>query len=138
MKLHTNNRHSPSTKLSGVTLVELSVVIAVIIILVSATTLSTTAFRNWQAGLEAGETLKGVYQAQKLFLADNPTTDITDASAVTAADIIPYLPSGELVMPQVIGLDDVGYAINFNVMPPTSAYGDKSAPSDNSVWDAGK
>lgn len=129
----------PSRKrLKGVTLVELSVVIAVLIALVSVTTLSGTAFLDWKKGLEAGETLKGVYQAQKLFLADNPTTDPT---SITEANIIPYLPNSPGVMPTITGLDGGSYTIKVNNAdgkPTINGYADQSPPSDNSVWDAGK
>lgn len=133
MKKLLNDQLRPS---KGVTLIELSLIIAVLLILISASTLSVTAYQNWKKGLEAGEDLKAVYQAQKLYLADNPTTLVAD---ITAADIIANLPNGMAAIPTVTGLDGTDRAIIFTQSPPIIEGGyDPSPPGDNSLWDAGK
>lgn len=135
MKKLLNDQLRPS---KGVTLIELSLIIAVLLILISASTLSVTAYQNWKKGLEAGETLKAVYQAQKLYLADKPTTT---SGELTWEKISSYHPNAKpgvvLTKPQVVDLDGGKHDISFDVMPPTSAYGDPTGPGD-SLWDAGK
>ncbi|MGJ8671646.1 type II secretion system protein [Rubritalea sp.] len=121
----------------GVTLVELSVVMSVLIILVSATTFSVSAYKNWKTGLQAGEDLKAIYQAQRLYLADNPTVA---PGALTAALIIPYLPgTNPVALPVINDLDGNALAITITVVPPVFANGyDPSPPANNGVWDAGQ
>ena len=131
-------RHSSTYRSNrkALTIVELSVVIMVMTILISTVTFSISAYKNWQKGLQAGETLKAVYQAQRLYLADNPTTQVAN---LTNADIIPYLPTGMAAMPTVTGLDGVAYNINVTVSPPTIiGYEDQSKSADDGQWDAGK
>ncbi|WP_018970716.1 type II secretion system protein [Rubritalea marina] len=129
--------YKPTFPKNGLTLIELTVVISIILVMLSTVLISVTAYRDWQEGIEAGETLKGVYQAQRLFLADNPTTNV---GTITNADIIPYLPdSFGGVMPTVTGLDGVVYAITVNVSPPIiTGYTDPSGSTDDGQWDAGK
>jgi len=130
MKLHKN----PHKK--GVTLIELTVVISVILTLISTTFYGVSYWRDWSKGLAAGEDLKSVYQAQKLFLADNPTTVIAN---ITSADITPYLPNGMTAIPTVTDLDGGARTITITVSPPVLSGGyDPMPPSDNSMWDAGK
>ncbi len=120
----------------GVTLIELTIVIGMIILLVSGSFVATGAYVDWKKGLEAGETLKAVYQAQRLYLADNPTKPVSN---IQAADIIPYLPNGASALPTVTGLDGVNYGITVNVSPPViTGYTDPSSSTDDGQWDAGK
>ncbi len=120
----------------ALTIVELTVVIMVMTILVSATTFTVTAYQNWQKGLAAGETLKAVYQAQRLYLADNPTTPVNQ---ITAANITPYLPNGMAAIPTITGLDDKAYTITLTVSPPViNGYTDPSGSPTDGQWDAGK
>lgn len=128
-----------NTQYKGITLIELTLVISIVLVLVSTTTIGISYYRDWQTGLAAGEDLKAVYQAQKLFLADNPTTPL---ASITAANIIAHLPNGMTAIPVVKGLDDEALTIDFNSSPPRFTSGgatyDKSGSNDNSVWDAGK
>ena len=120
----------------GVTLIELSLVIGIILILVSTSSIGISFYKDWQKGLAAGEDLKAVYQAQKLFLADNPTTLVAD---IKVADITPYLPNNMAAIPTITGLDGVARTITITVSPPVIDGGyDPSSPNDNSLWDAGK
>lgn len=126
----------PQNNRSALTIVELTVVIMVMTILISTVTFSISAYKNWQKGLEAGETLKAVYQAQRLYLADHPTTAVAD---LTAANLTPYLPTGMTAIPKITGLDDVEYDISITVSPPViSGYTDPSSSTDDGQWDAGK
>ena len=125
-----------TSKRKGVTLIELSLVIGIIIILVSTSSIGISFYKDWQKGLAAGEDLKAVYQAQKLFLADNPTTLV---AAIEASDITPYLPSGMAAIPTITGLDGVARTITITVSPPVINGGyDPSSSNDDSLWDAGK
>jgi len=130
MKTHQTSQRK------GVTLIELSLVIGIILILVSISSIGISSYRNWEKGLAAGEDLKAVYQAQKLFLADNPTSAVAD---ITQTDIIAYLPNGLLEIPQVKGLDGSPRDIIYTVSPPIiDGNYDPSPPGDNSLWDAGQ
>ena len=129
--------HLPhTTKRNGITLIELSLVIGIILVLISTSTIGIKTYKNWQKGLAAGEDLKAVYQAQKLFLADNPTTIV---SAIKASDITPYLPNGMAAIPTITDLSGDSRSIIITNSPPTISGGyDPSPPNDNSIWDAGK
>lgn len=120
----------------GLTIIELTLVIGIMVILISTTTIGISYYKDWSQGLSAGEDLKAVYQAQKLFLADNPTTAL---ASLTSADITPYLPNGMAAIPTVTDLDGGTRTIIITVSPPTLSGGyDPSSSTSDSVWDAGK
>lgn len=123
-----------STNPKGVTLIELTVVIAMILTLVSATTLSISYYRDYQAGLSAGEELKAVYQAQRLFLADNPTTPV---NAIVWANIAPYMANAA-PLPVVNDLNGNPLVIDLAVSPPVFIGYDPSGSPTDGIWDAGK
>ncbi|MFC5049943.1 type II secretion system protein [Rubritalea spongiae] len=137
MKYSAQSPNKQKLHPSGVTLVELSVVMSILIILVSTTTFSVSAYKNWKVGLEAGEDLKAIYQAQRLYLADHPTES---KGNLTTAKIIPYLPdSYNGAMPVINDLDGTPLVITITEVPPVFANGyDPSPPNNNGVWDAGK
>ena len=131
----------------GVTLVELTLVIAVMITLISTVTLGVSAYRDWQHGLEGGEAIKAVYQAQRLYLADNPTTDPTD---LVFTHIDPYFPNrlnavdsgtaGIVRLPDVIDPDGAkgNFTVNFALPTPIMhSHTDKTGDNDG-LWDVGK
>lgn len=139
--------HKPLQKTvfqKGFTLIELTVIIAVIITLAGFSIVGTQSYLSWKSGLEAGETLKAVYQAQRLYLADNPTQTV---STLTAQNVIDYLPDGYTSIPTITDLDDNSHAINYQVIPPligdpdpnqtTSDY-DPSSSTNDGQWDVGK
>ena len=95
---------------------------------------------EWKLGREAGETLRTVYSAQRMFLADNPTKLVGD---ITAANLIPYLPNNATAMPTVKSLTGASLSIMVNVSPPVINAGsgvvyDPSGSSTDSLWDVGK
>lgn len=122
----------------GLTLVEISVVIAMMLMLASLATFSVGSMTKWKTAREAGETLRGVYMAQKAFLADHPSKDI---STVTAADIIPYLPNRTGAMPVVQSFEKTDLTIKVDVSPPVFTSGgttyDPSGSTSDSLWDVG-
>lgn len=136
-------KHSTRTKLSsrpGVTLLEMTIVILVLLTLVGVGTYSSSKISEWKLGREAGETLRTVHAAQRMYLADRPTTTV---SAITAADLLPYMPNGTTSMPTVESLEGTQLGIIVNTNPPVvdagggAAY-DPSGRSDDSLWDIGQ
>lgn len=122
------------------TLLEMTIVILVLLTLVGIGTLSSGKISEWKLGREAGETLREVYSAQRLYLADHPTTKVSD---ITAASLIPYLPRKATAMPTVESLDGNQLAIRVNVSPPVVDSGDgstydPSGSSSDSLWDIGQ
>ncbi|GAA5497174.1 hypothetical protein Rhal01_03364 [Rubritalea halochordaticola] len=123
----------------GVTLIELTVVICILLLLVTGSIISVNYYRNWQRGLAAGEDLKEVYSAQRMYLAEHPTVLVTD---LTADLIIPYLPDGAAELPTVEGLKGEALTIDITTSPPTFMdggviYDPSGSPTDN-LWDAGR
>ena len=121
----------------GLTLVELSVTIAVILILAGIVTLSVKPFVAYRDGTTAGEMLRSVKAAQLMYLADNPATAVT---ALTQANLLNYVPQGKWpTLPSVNGQTPT---INFNVFPPVavlngSTYDPSGSPTDG-LWDVGQ
>lgn len=125
--------------LRGTTLIEMSVVICVLIALMSTGLYFSTKIKEWQAGKEAAEQLRGVYAAQRMYLADHPTTAVT---SLTNEKLIPYLPNNPGAMPTVLSLDDEALGIKVTVSPPVLTLGDAdydpSGNSGDSLWDVGE
>lgn len=122
------------------TLLEMTIVVLVLLTLVGTGVFSSRKMGEWKQGREAGETLRTVHTAQRMFLADNPTTIV---SAITAAQIIPYLPSSAVAMPTVKSLDGDTLSIIVNQSPPVINAGsgvtyDPSGSNNDSLWDVGK
>ena len=132
-------RRYPS-KQDAFTLLEMSMVILVMLTLVSSGLVVNRQMTSWRLGREAGETVRTVYSAQRMFLSDNPTRTV---ASIVAADIIPYLPSGATALPTVKSLTNTNLSIIVNVTPPVvnsgsgTAY-DPSGKSNDSLWDAGE
>lgn len=132
-------RRSTTTK-RAFTLLEMSMVILVMLTLVSSGLFVNRKMSSWRLGREAGETLRTVYSAQRMFLSDNPTRTV---ASIVAADIIPYLPNGAAALPTVKSLSGSPYSVIVNVTPPVvnagsgTAY-DPSGNSNDSLWDVGE
>lgn len=122
---------------NGTTLVELSVTIAVILLLASIVTLGIGPYRAYQDGRAAGEMLSSVKAAQLMYLADNPSTAVT---SLTPALLTPYMPNGKWpTLPSVNGQTPT---INCVVFPPVATLGgatyDPSGSPTDGLWDVGK
>jgi prepilin-type N-terminal cleavage/methylation domain-containing protein len=133
MKLILKNRWT-----RGTTLVELSVTIAVILVLSSIATLGVGAYSAYRDGRKAGEALRSVKAAQLMYLADNPSTDI---SKLTQDMLTPYLPNGAWpTLPSVNATTTP--TIKCNVFPPVAVlsgnttYDPSGSPTDG-LWDVG-
>lgn len=123
----------------GFSLIELTVVISIMLLLTGATFLGVKAYSNWQKGLDAGESLKKIYTAQKLYLAQHPTKAVT---SITEADVINYMPDGSTALPTAEGLDGETLTIDVTTSPPVFNNGadvyDPSGNLNDNLWDTGK
>lgn len=125
---------------SGVTLIELTVVIFVILSIMSATMYFAGNLGEWNKGKRASAALREVYAAQRSYLADNPRNSV---SSITSNDLIPYLPSGGATLPAVEDLNGNPLAYDVTQSPPVlngsggTVY-DPSGSTKDSLWDVGE
>lgn len=125
---------------SGLTLLEMTIVILVLLALIKIGLFTSGKMDEWKLGRGASETLRAVYVAQRMYLADNPTTSVAD---LTNAMILPYMPNNVTVMPTVKSLAGTNLAIIVNVSPPVVNAGsgqtyDPSGSNKDSLWDVGE
>ena len=134
-----NSKQPASSQMRGFTLIEMSVVLCVLLALMSTGIYFSSKISEWQAGKEAAEQLRGVYAAQRMYLADHPTTAV---ASLTEANLIPYLPNNPGAMPTVLSLDKEELGIKVTVSPPVltlaDAVYDPSGNSGDSLWDVGE
>jgi predicted lipoprotein len=95
---------------------------------------------EWKLGRAASETLRQVYSAQRMFLADNPTRLV---SSLTATDVVPYMRGNATALPTVKSLTGANLGIRVNVSPPVIDAGsgvayDPSGNNRDSLWDVGE
>jgi len=123
----------------GFTLVEISLVIGLLLGLATFATMNISSVRDWQKGKDAAISLQAVFAAQRAYMADHPTADI---SAVSAAQLQAYLPEGWSSLPTVYSLDDDSLILDHSVMPPRLFYGtsvyDPSSSGNDGLWDTGR
>ena len=125
------------------TLLEMSIVLMVLMALLSTGLFVSRKTDEWKLGRQASETLRTVYSAQRMFLADNPTFAVGD---ITPVLLIPYLPNQAAAIPTVTSLAGATLTIIINVSPPVVNSGDGTAydPSatppnhTDSLWDVGE
>ena len=126
-------------KRPGLTLLEMTVVIVVLLTLIGISMYAIGGYREWQRGSEGSRVLRMVYNAQRTYLAEHPTESVSD---LTDEQIIPYLPNGSSTMPNAKALDDSILTVNVSVTPPVlvgeggSKY-DPSGDPDDGLWDVG-
>jgi prepilin-type N-terminal cleavage/methylation domain-containing protein len=134
MHLHLPSRRRLAR--GGFSLIEISLVIALMLGLMSIVGMNIYAMRDWQTGKDAGLSLQAVFAAQRAYMADHPTANI---ATVTAAELTAYLPAGWSVMPTFESLDDETLTLDHAVMPPRlllgeTVYDPSDSPSDG-LWD---
>ena len=135
---------SISAARGGFTLIELTVVIFILIALLSMGFGMSKTIEKWKKGKEASETLRSVYTAQRLYLADHPTAAV---NTLTPALLLPYIPNGTGVFPSSTSLEGNALHAQVNVSPPVwsptaggvsgPAY-DPSGSATDSLWDVGQ
>ena len=132
-------RNGGSRLRGAFTLLELTVVIAVLTVLVSTSMIAVGSYKEWKMGSAAAQDLRKVYNAQRTYLAENPTES---ASSLTNSKVISYLSDGAGSLPSVKDLDGNSLTIKVNVIPPVYVSGsgdtyDPSGRSDDGLWDVG-
>ena len=119
----------------GFSLIEISMVIALMLGLLTIVGFNISSMRDWQKGKDAGLSLQAVFAAQRGYMADHPTADI---ATVTSAELAGYLPSGGS-MPTFESLDKEVLTLDHSVMPPRllldmTVY-DPSGSTSDGLWD---
>jgi prepilin-type N-terminal cleavage/methylation domain-containing protein len=139
-----NSPRSPRHTKRGFTLLEMTVVILVLLALMKIGLFTSTKMDEWKLGRAASETLRGVYAAQRMYLADNPTTA---PSALTDTLLLPYMANNSggtlTAMPTIKSLTGSTLGILVNVAPPVINAGsgvtyDPSGSNKDSLWDVGE
>lgn len=141
--MKTSRHQNKSTR--AFTLLEMTIVIMVLISLMGSGLFVSRKMDEWKLGRQASETLRSVYSAQRMMLADKPTLSVSAITATADANngIIPYLLNGMTAVPTVKSLTGASLAIKVNVSPPVINAGsgvtyDPSGNSEDSLWDVGK
>mgnify|MGYP001561153161 CR=1 FL=1 len=136
---HSDKYFGVRHRQSGLTLIEMTVVILVLLTLAGISFFAMSGYREWQRGSEASRVLRMVYHAQRTYLAEHP---IESPSALTAEKIIPYLSNGSSALPTAQALDDSVLEVNVTVCPPIllddngNDY-DPSGDTNDGLWDVG-
>lgn len=121
----------------GVTLVEMSVTICVIILLAGIVSFSAAPFAYYRDARAAGESLRAVKAAQLMYLADHPATNV---NTLTQALLLPYMPNS--AWPTLPKVGNQQPTINCAVFPPVATLGgatyDPSGSPTDGLWDVGQ
>jgi prepilin-type N-terminal cleavage/methylation domain-containing protein len=130
--------HSRSKR--GTTLVELSVTIAVILILASAASLGIKPYLAYRDGRAAGEMLRAVKAAQLMYLSDHPSVPLTSLTPGPTGNLAPYMPNGAWpTLPKVNGQQPT---INCTVFPPVAVLNGATYPpppaKTDGLWNVGQ
>ena len=123
----------------GLTLIEMTVVIVVLMILIGMSVFSVNGYKEWQRSTESSRVLRMVYNAQRTYLAEHPTEKV---SSLTASKIIPYLSDKSTVLPTAEAIDGSKLTVKVSVFPPVLVDGggndyDPSGDTADGVWDVG-
>lgn len=139
MNYHSNTGPGSARIGAGLTLLEMTVVIVVILSLIGISVFALNGYREWQRGSEASRVLRLVYNAQRTYLAEHPTESV---SSLTAEKIIPYLSDNSSALPTAQAMDDSVLTVKVDVSPPVLVHGDgsdydPSGDPDDGLWDVG-
>jgi type II secretory pathway pseudopilin PulG len=132
--------HPPHQSPKAFTLLETTIVIMVLLALINIGFFASRKMDEWKFGRSASETLRMVYSAQRMYLADNPTVSVAN---LTSELILPYMTGNPTVMPTVTSLVKTELPIIVNVSPPVINAGsgvayDPSGSNSDSLWDVGE
>lgn len=122
------------------TLLEMTIVIMVLMALLKVGVMSSTQMDNWKLGRNASESLRSVYSAQRMYLADNPTASVAN---LTNELLLPYLPNNMTAMPTIKSLTGSSLSVIVTVSPPVINAGsgvtyDPSGSNKDTLWDVGE
>ena len=142
---------APRSLPQGFTLLEMTIVILVMLALVGIGVFSSRKMDEWRMGRAAAEVLRAVHTAQRMYLADNPTTLVTN---LNEAMLIPYLPNVSSPVPATLvaalgttrsmGSSPTALAFSFNVANVTPFFTlsglryDPSGSFTDLLWDVGQ
>lgn len=124
----------------GLTLIEMTVVILVLLSLTGAFFATSGSIGDWQKAKDASSILREVDVAQREFLANNPQRAV---NSLTAAEVANYLPGSPAALPTAVDLDGNILTIDPTQAPPVlrssggSIY-DPSGSANDALWDVGK
>ncbi|HEX7261065.1 MAG TPA: hypothetical protein VF258_04565 [Luteolibacter sp.] len=118
----------------------MTIVIMVLIALLGLGFLANNRMKEWKLGRAASETLRSVYSAQRMYLADNPTATV---DSLTHELVLPYIPNSPAVMPTIESLDGAPLPIVVTSSPPFADAGggvryDPSGSTTDTLWDVGQ
>lgn len=124
----------------GTTLIELSVTIAVILLLAGAASLAIKPYLAYRDGRAAGEMLRAVKAAQLMYLSDNPSTPVTSLTSGPTGNLAPYMPNGAWpTLPLINGQQPT---INCTVFPPVAVLNGATyppgPPKTDGLWNVGQ
>lgn len=124
----------------GLTLIEMTVVILVLLALTGGFFVTTGPVADWQKGRIASTVLRDVEVAQRQFLADNPQRPV---SSLTVAEVSSYLPGSPAGLPTMEDLDGNTLTAKIDVSPPVAQTSggevyDPSGTTSDSLWDVGQ
>ena len=123
----------------GFTLVEMSVVIAVILVLAGVASLGVKPYYAYRDGRTAGEMLRAVKAAQLMYLSDNPSALVTSLTSGSTGNLVQYMPNG--YWPTLPSVNGVVPTINCTVFPPVAVLSgttyDPSGSTTDGLWDVG-
>jgi type II secretory pathway pseudopilin PulG len=136
--------HSRSTR--GTTLVELSVAIAMILLLAGAASLAIKPYLAYRDGRAAGEMLRAVKAAQLMYLSDNPATPVAN---LTQVELLPYMPNGllngqpnPLAWPTLPSVNGQPATIDCTQFPPVAVLNGATyppgPPKTDGLWNVGQ
>jgi prepilin-type N-terminal cleavage/methylation domain-containing protein len=129
----------PDIRTRGFTLVEMTVVIAVIIVLVGIASLGVKPYYAYRDGRTAGEILRAVKAAQLMYLSDNPSALVTSLTGGSTGNLVQYMPTG--YWPTLPLVNGIAPTINCAVFPPVAVLSgstyDPSGSTTDGLWDVG-
>jgi prepilin-type N-terminal cleavage/methylation domain-containing protein len=124
---------------SGFTLVEMTVTIAVILVLVGAASLGVKPYYAYRDGRSAGEMLRAVKAAQLMYLSDNPSALVSSLTPGSTGNLVQYMPGGN--WPTLPTTSGGVPTINCAVFPPVAVLSgvtyDPSGSTTDGLWDVG-
>ena len=119
---------------SGLTLIELTVVIVILLALVGASMYALGGYKEYKLRMKAETALRAVYTAQRSYLADHPNAD---PSTISDADVKKYMSDGFNDFPVVKDADGNILTYDLTQSPPVFA-NDPSGDDKDGKWDLSK